>query len=98
MSRVYERILDRYPSTAALARAREDLWEVAREAGLRQRTIQLIKIAKQVERQEELQPSREALLALPSVGPYIADAVLLYSFNKRVFPLDVLSSGCCTGS
>ncbi|ABG05168.1 HhH-GPD [Rubrobacter xylanophilus DSM 9941] len=89
VARVYERVLSRYPSAAALATARdEDLWAVAREAGLRRRTLQLIEIARQIVQQGGVQPSRERLLDLPFVGPYIADAVLLYSFNERVFPLD----------
>lgn len=80
---------DRYPTVPALARAmEEDLWEVAREVGLRQRTLRLIDIAQWVEQQGELKPKREELIALPYVGPYIADAVLLYSFNERTFPMD----------
>jgi A/G-specific adenine glycosylase len=89
VARVYKKVLERYPNAAALASAREeDLWEVAREAGLRRRTLQLIEIAKQVVWRGGVEASRERLLDLPYVGPYIADAVLLYSFEERVFPLD----------
>lgn len=89
VARAYEKIFDRYPTAHEMARAStEDLREVAREVGLRQRTLRLIDIAQRVERWGEVLPYRDELLTLPYVGPYIADAVLLYSFDERTFPLD----------
>jgi adenine-specific DNA glycosylase len=74
VARVYERILDRYPSAAALAEAREeDLWEVAREAGLRRRTLQLIEIAKQVDR-DLAQPSNDPIALREQVSVACAGA------------------------
>lgn len=89
VARVYEKVVARYPNAAALAEAgEEELWEVSREVGLRRRTLQLIGIARRVKREGRVEPSRKSLLDMPYVGPYIADAVLLYAFGERVFPVD----------
>lgn len=89
VARVFPRLLQKYPTLESLAAADpEDLWTVAREAGLKQRTKQLPHVAKAVLEQGGIKLDREELLSFPSIGPYIADAVLLYAFNSPAFALD----------
>lgn len=89
VARVFPRVLDRYPSFEHLARAEPDeLWDLAKEAGLRSRTLGLIEVARRVAEGNGIGPERASLLELPSVGPYIADAVLLYAYGVPTLPLD----------
>jgi A/G-specific adenine glycosylase len=60
-------------------------------AGLaQQRSRQLKALAKEVceEMGETIPDERPVLLSLPGVGPYLADAILLYFYGEAVFPLD----------
>lgn len=89
VDRVFPRLMEHYPSAEDLARAEPDeLWSIAREVGLRKRTLGLIDVAMRVVEHGAVDPDREFLLSLPFVGSYIADAVLLYAFNVVAFPLD----------
>lgn len=89
VARVFPRMLQKYPTVESLAGADpEDVWNIAREAGLKQRTMRLPQVAKAVLEQGGIRPDRDAILSLPSVGPYIADAILLYAFNSPAFALD----------
>lgn len=86
--RVFHRLLARYPTLEDLAGASSDeLWSLSKEAGLRHRVEKLIHVAQRLGTIEGI-PDREDLLALPLVGPYIADAVLLYSYHQPRLPLD----------
>lgn len=92
VDRVFPRIIARYPTASDLAEADPDeLWELASPAGLRKRTLALRTIAERIAEHGGMEAGdvdREFLLDLPFVGPYIADAVLLYAFDEITFPLD----------
>lgn len=89
VARVFPRMLQKYPTVESLAVADpEDVWNIAREAGLKQRTMRLPQVAKAVLEQGGIRPDRAAIMSFPSVGPYIADAILLYAFNSPAFALD----------
>lgn len=89
VARVFPRIIDRFPSPDLLGNAPADeLLQLARELGLKQRTLQLIEASKRIAQHGGLERGTRFLMALPSVGPYIVDAVLLYGFGVRRFPLD----------
>lgn len=45
-------------------------------------------LACSIEKLGRVPDDRASLLELPGVGPYIADAVLLYSYGRLTFPLD----------
>jgi A/G-specific adenine glycosylase len=89
VSRVFEKVVQRYPTLEAVALADpESLWEVARELGLKQRTMRLPLVAKTVIESGGLKGDRAFLKGLPSVGDYIADAIMLYAFGSPTFPMD----------
>ncbi len=80
----FERWMQRYPDPASLARADEDellkLWE---GLGYYNRARNMVKAARVMvcEHGGAVPQSREALLALPGVGPYTAGAVRSLAFN-----------------
>jgi len=80
-----------YPTPARLADAAEDeIVELLRPLGYSHRSRRLPALGRAlVERHRGAVPAeREALLALPGVGPYIANAVLAIAFGKPVPLLD----------
>jgi A/G-specific adenine glycosylase len=91
-SQAFTRLTEAYPNWESLASAGEA--EIAgriASAGLaKQRSRQLRALARTVD--EEMGGAipfeREALLRLPGVGPYVADAILLYFRGEGAFPLD----------
>jgi A/G-specific adenine glycosylase len=86
---VFNRVIREYPTASALAKARPDhLIAIARKAGLRNRTRQLIDMAKTVMAHGEVSKDKNQLMAIKGVGPYISEAVLLYAFGVKAFPLD----------
>ena len=91
VERIFLRLRATYPTPADLAQADEDeLMELLRSLGYshRSRRMRLLGHAL-VERHAGLVPNdRAALLALPGVGPYIANAVLAGAFGERVPLLD----------
>ena len=90
--KAFQTLIEAYPTWQALAAAPEE--EIARKiawTGLgNQRSKHLKALARSlIERGGENPPcTREALLKLPGVGHYIADAVLLYACGKKAFPID----------
>jgi A/G-specific adenine glycosylase len=88
---VYEAFLRRYPSPEALAAAtEEDVDALLRPLGLAWRIPAFRKMAQQVmaEYHGEIPRDRKALLSLPGVGEYVADAVRCFAFNEPVALLD----------
>jgi A/G-specific adenine glycosylase len=80
-----------YPRPEHLAAATEDeVVELLRPLGYSHRSRRLPALGRAlVERHGGLVPdNRNALLALPGVGPYIANAVMAVAFNRRVPLLD----------
>jgi A/G-specific adenine glycosylase len=87
----YERFLGRYPTAAALARARR---RAVREAwdglGYYRRAASLHRLATEVVRRHAgaIPADAEALRRLPGVGPYTAGAVQAFAFERPVPAVD----------
>lgn len=89
VARLYGTLAAAYPDAEALAHADEaDLLALLAPAGLRSRTRRLRALATSVAGLGRVPDTRDELLALPLVGQYTADAVLLYVHRERVLPLD----------
>lgn len=89
VARVFPQVIERYPTLDDLAQADpEELCVIAKELGLRQRTAQLPQVARVVMEKGGLSNNRESLLGVPSIGPYITDAIFLYAYGSPTFPLD----------
>lgn len=89
--KVYEKLISFYPTPKDLASAAlDDIAAVVAVLGLGYRADRLRRTAEILasEYGGSVPCSREALLALPGVGPYIADAVLCYAFGLPVVPVD----------
>jgi A/G-specific adenine glycosylase len=89
---VYVRLIDSYPNVIALSRADEsDLRAVINPLGLAKRAEYLIKLANRlVSEFDGIVPGdRNALLNLPGIGAYTANAVLSFAFNM---PYPVIDS------
>jgi len=82
----------RFPTPSDLARAPlEEIAQVIAPLGLGKRAQQLKDAARQiVESGGEVPEARAALLRLPGVGTYVADAVRLFAFGERVLPIDAV--------
>jgi A/G-specific adenine glycosylase len=83
---VYERFLRRYPDARALAKASpQEVVDFLRPLGFLHRSSRLPALAREiVERHGGSVPrSKTALLALPGVGDYVANAVLAIAFGER---------------
>lgn len=87
---VYRRFVEVYPDPVSLAKADEnELAEFLRPLGLyRNRSKNLIKLAKAISNKVEIPCNRDDLEQLPGVGPYIANAFLLSACNERVPVVD----------
>jgi A/G-specific adenine glycosylase len=80
---VYDAVLLRYPTAAALADAEtQDVQRIGRPLGLRHRLPRMQAAAAAV--QDGVPSSHEGLLRLPGIGPYAANATLCFAFGKRV--------------
>jgi len=91
--KLYEEFLNKYPKPDSLAKApTSEVAEVLKPLGLyRQRASRLKKLAEELCRKYcgQIPSSIEALKRLPGVSDYIASAVLLFAFGKKVTLLDV---------
>jgi A/G-specific adenine glycosylase len=92
VSRIYRRFIKDFGTVDAIYTAPEnELYKSLEGLGLgKQRTKALKTIASVLkEKYGGIVPNdRNELLSIPHIGDYIADAVLLYAFGKKVFPLD----------
>lgn len=92
IAKFFPAFLKRFPSWRALAQADEDtLREYLQPIGLwRRRSRTLVRLAKEMVRRRGIMPKdRAAIEALPGVGQYIANAVLLFAHHKPAPLLDV---------
>lgn len=82
---VIDGFLDRYPSLSALEGAeKETLADIIRPLGLQnKRAAALLRLTEAVEG-TSLPRDREALLELPQVGPYIANASLCFALDRQL--------------
>jgi A/G-specific adenine glycosylase len=88
---VYPRFLELYPDAPALARADEAaVRSIVAPLGLGWRLANFIPLARAVvERHSGQVPrDRQALLRLPGVGPYVADAVRVFAFDELAALVD----------
>lgn len=86
------RVLTRYPSPSALARARPaTVFKLVREAGLAaQKAAALVSGAKTIAREfgGHVPDSEADLRSLPRVGPKTARAILVFGFQRQAIPVD----------
>lgn len=88
---IYEELVSRYPTPDRFVRASQhDVENIIQPLGLKYRATRLKKCAEIIQNQYYgFVPNKyDDLLALPGVGPYIADAVLCYAFNHPTIPID----------
>jgi A/G-specific adenine glycosylase len=86
---VYERLFERWPTAAELARARVDsIRSVIRPLGLIRRAETLKAIARDVTDRGSVPRSVDGLLELPGVGQYAASATAAVAFDTRIATVD----------
>lgn len=81
---VYNHLLVRYPDLSSLAAANAaEIRELIRPLGLLYRAKELVALAQQVVDRHggHFPDNREALEALPGIGPYAASAILCFAFG-----------------
>lgn len=89
VARVLPTLLDAAGDAAALANSDPtELAAILRPTGLTSRVQRLSSLGAMLVELGEVPRERRGLLALPGVGEYVADAVLLYAFEQPTFPLD----------
>jgi A/G-specific adenine glycosylase len=86
----YHRFIDTYPTLGDLALAdKKTLLKCWSGLGYNSRALRLKKLAQEVCKQGGTIPrSIKALVALPGIGPYTANAVMAFAFNKSVPVID----------
>jgi len=88
---IYIEFLRRFPTIADLASARrEDVEKFFKRLGITYRAARVIKMARYImERMNGRIPyNKEELLRIPSVGEYIANALLVFAFDRDVLAID----------
>jgi A/G-specific adenine glycosylase len=86
---VYERLFERWPTAAELARARVDsIRSVIRPLELIRRAETLKAIARVVTNRGSVPRLLDGLLELPGVGQYAASATAAVAFNTRIATVD----------
>lgn len=89
VARVLPAFLDAAGDASALASSNPiHLAAILRPTGLTSRVKRLSALGQMLVELGEVPRRRDELLALPGVGEYVADAVLLYAFGHPTFPLD----------
>lgn len=92
VARIFEGVVEHYPTVDALAEADEtELAAVLEPLGLRKRVPLLIRAARYiVERHDSVIPSSvEELMAVPGLGRYTATAIAAFAFDSEAVPADV---------
>jgi A/G-specific adenine glycosylase len=89
VAKVYDDLFRRWPTAAALSRARVPTIEaVIRPLGLIRRAGILRELAREVVRLGGVPRTMEGLLELPGVGPYAAGATSVVAFGGRAAVVD----------
>lgn len=91
VAKIYPRFVQRYKTSYALARA--DVRILKKELhylGIHVRAKRMKLVAAKIEKQfnSKVPQNKEALLLFPGVGPYVANAVLCFAFNKDTALVD----------
>lgn len=92
VERVWHHFFNKFPTIADLARAApEEIFELIGGLGLKYRVWRLKKMAQQIMQlfNGEIPSECEDLLKLTGVGPYAANAVMCFAYNKRKPIVDV---------
>jgi len=90
VAEVYPVFFARFPSPKRIAEARlTTLASALAPLGLKHRVPRIRELGKALSAAKQMPGTRESLLELPGVGPYVADAVLCYSLRLPVIPVDV---------
>lgn len=87
VSRVYPRFVKKYPNIQVLAKADpRQVRALIKPLGLRSRCSNLLEMSKIIQAcfEGEIPSSVEALVALPGVGEYIANSVLVRAYGQRL--------------
>lgn len=88
---VYNKIISDHPEPADLSEAETaELEEIIKPLGLLKRAGRLRKIAAEITQKYDgiIPADKKALLKLPGVGNYTANAVMYFAFQKQVGVLD----------
>lgn len=91
VAKIYPRFIKKYKTPYLLARA--DIRKLKKDLhylGIHARAGRMKATAKKIEKQfkGKVPQDKKSLLLLPGVGPYIANAVLCFAFNKDVPAVD----------
>ena len=93
VARVYEALFRRWPDALSMGRALEgSIAAVIRPLGLVRRAGTLRAMAREVTRLGGVPADPDALLSLPGVGRYAANATLVVAFGKRAPVVDGVSA------
>ncbi|MFC1828048.1 endonuclease III domain-containing protein [Thermodesulfobacteriota bacterium] len=90
--KAYSSLVQKYPSWKSLVKASTaEIKSIIGWIGLgHQRSVQIKKLSENIIYQHKGKPpkNKEAILALPGIGEYIADAIMLYVNKRKFFPID----------
>jgi A/G-specific adenine glycosylase len=90
VAKMFPTFFGRYPTLKALAKASsKEIAEMLTPLGLTHRIPRIVELTAAMSKMSGIPRDRDALLELPGVGPYIADAILCYSFGMPTVPIDV---------
>ena len=92
VAQVYPQFLRKFPDVAKLALSkREELKSILKPLGLNYRAARLKNLAEVLLTRfgGNIPPQKEELLTLPTVGEYIANAVLCFAYSNRVPLVDI---------
>lgn len=83
VERVYDDFVSRFPTLQSINRAEvEEIAEFLQSLGLQNKRAQAFKDIAEL-CQDGIPDSREELMELPHVGPYISDSTLCFGFDSR---------------
>jgi A/G-specific adenine glycosylase len=87
----YEAFLQKFPDVHALAKApRAEVLRAWQGLGYNSRALRLHALAQHIsERKGDFPKERDALLALPGIGPYTAGAIRIFAFDEPDLSVDV---------
>jgi len=88
---VYVEFINRYPTVRDLAGAElEDVERYFAKLGLRWRAKKVLEMAKYIVEKfyGKLPESEEKLLEIPAIGDYVADAILVFAYNRDKVVVD----------
>lgn len=88
---IYEYFINKYPNFVSIANSsQEDIIKDLHQLGLNWRSVQLYKMAKEIQEKYDgvIPNDLEKLTELPGVGPYIGSAILCFVYDENIAVLD----------